>query len=620
MNCYLVVGNVSSPTVADQSLAGRLVALGYTVSYRDDSASRPSGVDLAVLSSSCSGSTLGNKYKTYLGPVVSFAHTAHDSMDWSQDVISNNQTQIDVVNDSHPIAVDAGLSLGLTTVYDSAHLLWSDDRVPEETTATVIANHPTTGDANFYAFDTGDLDTDSRPMENRRVAVPLYFGSVDPPINATGGAIVDASVIWADNLTVPLQGASSSASALAGRLAEPLAGASSSASALAGALVGGVAPTGPPPAPMQVVTVADRVALIEADRVDVDLRIDVLDGTNRLVGTVDADNAIIRHDTNTNVHRSVELITADELDWPVQRVRPVVTVTSRLWTDTVPLGVFLLTDPQPEPTEPVTWTVAGFDQLYLLDQRLTAPVSYPTGQPVLDAVRQVLTLRGVFTDRIDNSRGADTLTEPRVWTIEFDGTYLDVVNDLLAMIGYEQLSMTGDGDAVSSPKIPADQRPVAWRYDAQAATSIVDDDGRAYETRNTDAPNYWLFWRSDVERDDPPSIGDGLYARQNDGLGPSSIDARGGLIIRSSNDGPIEASSQADLEANADAIVANEIQAAAVYRFTTDANPYHEHLDVVECVDRTFGVAGRFRHTSWELNVSERIMTHEVTSIVGGIV
>lgn len=432
-------------------------------------------------------------------------------------------------------------------------------------------------------------------------------------------SLFDAAIEWADGGTA-LAGTSSTASAGYGTLAAPLEGVASSASAAKGTLIGGVTPPLFVPGPMQVVTQADRVALIEADRVTVEFQVDVLDDRNRLVGSIDADNVIIRHDTNTNVHRSIEMITESELDWPVQRVRPVVTITSARWTDTVPLGVFMLTDPVPEPTEPVTWSVAGFDLLYLLDQRLTAPVSYPAGQPILTAIRQVLTTRGIFTDRIDNSRALDTLSEPRVWTIEFDGTYLTVVNDLLAMVGYEQLAMTAEGDAAAAPKILADQRPIAWRYDAQAPTSIVDDDNRGYETRNTDAPNFWLFWRSDVERDDPPVIGDGLYAVENASIGPSSQDARGGLIIRSRNDGPIEASSQADLETNADAIVASEIQSAATYRFTTDANPYHKHLDVLECIDRTFGIAGRFRHTSWELNLLDRVMAHETTSVIGGIV
>ena len=276
MNCYLVVGNSGSLTSGDQALQTRLgTTFSFTVTIRDDSSSAPSSTDLVVLSGTCSGTTLGSKYKTYAGPIVSFIHTAHDAMDWSQGAGAfSGQTQIDVINDTHPIAVRAGLSIGLTTVYDTSHSIWSNDLVTEQTTATVIANHASLGGEALYAFDTGDLDTDSRAVEDRRVAAPFLIANADPPLNATGWAIVDESIIWAADLTEPLEGASSATAALSGTLAEPLAGTSSATSAASGSLTGGVAPTGPPPEPMPVITQADRVALIEADRVDVTLLVD----------------------------------------------------------------------------------------------------------------------------------------------------------------------------------------------------------------------------------------------------------------------------------------------------------------------------------------------------------
>lgn len=610
--CYLVVENVNSLSTDEQFYIDRLQDnLGYSVTLRGESASPPNSDDLVVIAQSTSAD-----YKNYAGPLLIISRTdAKDFCMASNDGTLFSSTTLDITTPSHPLA--GGLT-GTATVAVPI-TWWAATTVANlPASAILIAKRPTADWYPVFGFNRGAVGTNNFVFPERRAAFMPLDQSV-ANLNDNGWTLFDAAISWLDGGT-ELAGTSSSASAHRATLAAPLEGASSSGSAWKATLIGGVAPTVPVAPPAQVATLADRVALIEADRVDVTLTVEVLDDRNRVVGTVDADNVIVRHDTNTNVHRSIELITGEELDWPVQRVRPKVTVASRRWIDTVALGVFVLTDPVPEPTNPVTWSVAGFDLLYLLDQRLVAPISYPQGQPVLAAVRQTLIGQGIFTDRIDNSRAADTLGEPRVWSIEFDGTYLTVINDLLAMIGYEQLSMTATGEAISYPKVPADQRPIAWRYDAQSPTTIVDDDNRGYETRNTNAPNFWLFWRSDVERDDPPEVGDGLYLRQNDAQGPSSIEARGGLIIRSSNDGPIEATSQSDLQVNADAIIASEIQAAAVYRFTTDANPYHEHLDILECVDRTFGVAGRFRHSAWELDVSARIMNHETTSVVGGLV
>lgn len=372
----------------------------------------------------------------------------------------------------------------------------------------------------------------------------------------------------------------------------------------------------PLPAPPTV----DRVALVEASAVTVAVTVDLLDEADRPVGTIPVDGCIVRHDGNADIHRSVELVTTAQLEWGVARVQPWVTVIGGGESDTVSLGVFLLTAPVQDTADPPTWTVNGFDKLYLLDQRLSAPVSYPAGQPILFIVRSLLAQHGFASDRIDNARAADVLSEARSWALEFDGTYLDVVNDLLTMVGYEQLWMTAGGLPTSSPRVSADAKTVVWRYDAQSPTTLVRDDGRGVVADFTDAPNQWQFWRADVDRDDPPVIGDGLYVVNNESQGPSSQAARGGLIVRSSNDGPIEAASQIDLETNGDAIVAAEIEGVTTYRWQSDVNPYHGHRDTLEIIDRQQGVASRFTHVSWELDVVGLSMTHEAHMIAGGVI
>jgi len=369
-------------------------------------------------------------------------------------------------------------------------------------------------------------------------------------------------------------------------------------------------------------TQAERIQLIESDHLDVALRVEVLSDEGETLGEIDVDSFKVRHDSDADgVHRHVVFTTTDELAWQRQRARPWVTVSnSRLdLEEEVALGVFVLTDPKPDSMLPPTYTVTGYDLLYLLDQKLLEPVSQPTGQPVLFAVRQVLARYGVTADRIDNSRAEDVLLEPKVWPVEFDGTALDAINELLACVGYRPLYMDPEGFARSEPAVPIDQRPPSWRYDAQSDTTTVLAEGRDKDQDYTDAPNFWMFWRADVVRDDPPVIGDGLYVVRNENVGPASISARGGVVVRSDNDGPLEALSQDDLIANADRIVAEETHAVTAYTFQTEANPYHQHDQVLEVLDVDYGLAGRFRHLSWEFDIVARTVTHTATAILGGI-
>jgi hypothetical protein len=353
---------------------------------------------------------------------------------------------------------------------------------------------------------------------------------------------------------------------------------------------------------------------------DVDLRIEVLNREGQVIDEIDVDECKVRHDAKADVHRSVQLATTSRLEWQTQRVKPWVRVTSPALglTEEVPMGVFVLTHPTPDDSNPPTFTVTGYDLLYLLDQKLIEPVTQPTGQPVILSAKQVLGSYGQIQDRIDPSRASDVLSEPKVWPVEFDGTALDVANDFMSMIAYDELYMSDEGEAHSSPIIPLDQRPTKWRYDAQFST-LVDDEGRSLDEDYTDAPNYWVFWSANVVRDDPPVVNDGLYIVRNEIIGPASISARGGTIVRSDNDGPIESITQDDLVANGNRIVQEELYAVTAYAWSTDVNPYHGHNDVLEIIDRDYGFASRCHHVSWEMDVLGRKMDHVAHAILGGV-
>lgn len=381
----------------------------------------------------------------------------------------------------------------------------------------------------------------------------------------------------------------------------------------------------PAPAPTLATptTQAQREEMLQASAVRYQLsRMEVLSESLAIERDDISDNVIacrIEHGSQRNIHRIIDVDLDIDLDWGRQRVKPYLTVEGGGYTDTLPLGVFCLTAPTLSGgVRPPRYSVQGYDLMYLIDQPLASAVSYPVGQPILAGVRDLLNLRGIQSDHIANTRAEDVLTQTHAWGVEQGFTYLQVINDLLAMVGYRPLHMDRDGFPESGPHPPASQRDVMWRYDAGAPTTTVYMSGREHVDDYTDRPNRWVFWINQTDVDTPPEEGNGLYTVDNISDGPSSQTARGGLVITKAEG--IEASTQSDLVLNGDRIVAEDKLSSTTIRLTTSLNPYHGHQDIVEIIDRDLGIAGPHESMVWNMDVFARTMTHELRSIAGGIV
>lgn len=366
-----------------------------------------------------------------------------------------------------------------------------------------------------------------------------------------------------------------------------------------------------------------RAEMLEASVVSYSLsRVEVLSQNDEIEhdnisGNVRA--CTIEHGGFRNIHRIITIELDKELDWGRQRIKPYLTVEGAGWVDTLPLGVFCLTAPvRTGGLRPPQWSVNGFDKMYLIDQPLALPVSYPTGSPILANVRELLSLRGIQVDRISNDRASDVLSQVHSWGVEQNFTYLQVINDLLAMVGYRGLRLDPDGFPESGPHPSARSRNITWRYDAGSPTTTVYLSGREHVDDYTDRPNRWVFWANNIDADQPPIEGDGLYIVDNHTEGSSSQQARGGLVITRAEG--IEAITQADLEANGQRLVDEDMMSSATVRLTTSINPYHDHQDILEVIDRDLGIAGTFEETVWSMDIFARTMTHELRAISGGII
>ena len=356
----------------------------------------------------------------------------------------------------------------------------------------------------------------------------------------------------------------------------------------------------------------ERVALIEAPHLKLErLRCDLIDIDGSVIDEFgdQVSSLSINYERTGRVNRMVSMTTTRELHWGRHRVAPYITISSSsgLMDEDVPLGVFATTRaPRNREADPREFQVTGYDLLYLVDWPLIEPFTARAGTTtVLEYVAQLISSRGVNAVGLDPSR-ADLLGETRTWAFTEQHTTLDVINDLLGNVGYDTLAMSTTGVAVAGPILHCGQRPSLWTYDADSDTSSVVVGAGDYDDDCTSTPNHWTFYIDSVDRATPISEGDGIYVVQNDSDGPCSIVERGGVFpaepVR------VEALTQADLVAQGDKIVAEEMHAQQRLTLETDLNPYHDHRDVVHVVDSRLGIDGRFLVDEWSMDVFDMSM------------
>lgn len=340
--------------------------------------------------------------------------------------------------------------------------------------------------------------------------------------------------------------------------------------------------------------VAPGMELLAADLTVIgDLSGDLLDGT-------------VEHNLLAPIHRTCNLTLSRDLAWGVDLVRPytVLTDTVSKVSARFDLGVFTLTTPADALGETVpAYSVQGYDRLYLLDR----PVgdSYTTGTNVLTAVKQAVTdagLSGVLLDGtasaatlpvglsfplVTEQRGADGRTDRSGVT-----TWLNVVNDLLATVGYRSLWADERGVFRSGPYVEPTARPSEFTFDADERATLVGQD----RTRVQDkwrAVNRWVFVRRNLGGDPPPAPteGAGIYVVPNGT----------GLLTRAKIVPDVDVVDQAALVAYGDRVVADDRRGVAPkLTITTGPLPVAGHADVVTYRDRALGQPVKCQAVRWQ--------------------
>jgi hypothetical protein len=315
-----------------------------------------------------------------------------------------------------------------------------------------------------------------------------------------------------------------------------------------------------------------------------------------------AEQNVITRDNYATVHGTCALTLDTELQWGYDMVRPYMVFSSPAEATAAAvtgvrfnLGCYVVTSPQYALTVAAKRPVIGYDPLYLLNNPIGDSYHVRAGANILATVSTILDAQttlwgGVFI--ADPARADGTTATLMSWpldTTHTGTTWLNVINDLLAAIGYRGLWCDENGNYRADPYVAPAQRALEYMLDAgftdQAAYNdayfeqhqIVSPAQRTYTYDTWNTPNWWRFVQNNPTT--APVEGNGQYTVQDIDGGPTSQ-----LIVGRVIKAPVQyldAATQADLVTQGNAVVVADRNVAETVQMNTAPLPIAGHFDVV---------------------------------------
>ncbi|MEI2688266.1 MAG: DUF362 domain-containing protein [Anaerolineae bacterium] len=198
LQSVLFVSETRPATAADQALVDRLTTAGYSVLVRNQSetsALEALGKDLVIISDSVTSTNVNTKFRDVMIPVINWEPSLFDDM-MMTGVTSGthygdlaSQTQLNIVDASHPLA--AGLAAGLRTTTASPQLYFWGVPSANASVAATLNGYPTR--AAVFGYEAG-VNMVGMKAPARRVG---FFNGSASVFTADGWALYDAAVQWA---------------------------------------------------------------------------------------------------------------------------------------------------------------------------------------------------------------------------------------------------------------------------------------------------------------------------------------------------------------------------------------------------------------------------------------
>lgn len=327
--------------------------------------------------------------------------------------------------------------------------------------------------------------------------------------------------------------------------------------------------------------------------------------------TKDVSSGSVSRSFYDTIHGSAEFSITRDIPFGYAVLLPWCTLSDGVTTARFDLGAYFTDTPRrPLAERPVTYRVKCTDILKILNTSIGDAFMLPAGTNYLAAALDIITGRGVPAGRIvvDQSAASSVLPNERSWTLQENVTWLTVVNDLLASINYQGLWTDWAGRfRLSAYQSPRD-RAVEFAYDTDPETSLIAPE-REEEYDYENAPNSWLFVRSNGIEQAPPEDGNGIYRYDNERDGPTSQEARKRTIMK----GPIflDVPDHAALVASAQRTIDADKLIPLRYNVSTFPVPLHWHSDVMSLRDADRGPDVKAHGTQWTLPLDGSDMTHE---------
>lgn len=191
----LLVHGTTSPGSGDVAVRNRVAALGYLVTYVQDSVSTTAmatGKVLVMVSSTCTAANVGNKFQGVTVPVLVWESGIYDDMGMTSASglgTQTSQNQVAIQIPSHPMA--AGLTGTVTVTTATGNFSWGTPVATGVAVATVPSN---SARKTLWCYDAGAaMFSGNAPARRAGIFLENTTATV---LNTNGGNIVDAAVRW----------------------------------------------------------------------------------------------------------------------------------------------------------------------------------------------------------------------------------------------------------------------------------------------------------------------------------------------------------------------------------------------------------------------------------------
>jgi hypothetical protein len=368
-------------------------------------------------------------------------------------------------------------------------------------------------------------------------------------------------------------------------------------------------------------TTAQVEYLIEnASSYDVGMGLELLDGLDTMQVQDDLSDwltaATVGRSNYATIHGSATFSLDTPLSWGNSIVRPYMTLTgpiSSLATSLTTMkfyqGAYFVDAPEEDlAQDPPTWDVTGYDVLSILDDPIGDDFSIDKGVLYLAFAEQILIDRGITQYHIDQGQAAAVAASPKVWALDENPTWLEVVNYCLGAVGYQGIWTDWNGAFQLREYLSPTDRSPEWLLTADVANTLLTQ--RRKRSRDYyDAPNRWVFYQSNVTEEQPVD-GDGRYEYVNQYVGETSVEARGGRTITRPPEG-VDVADHASLVQYAKRVIDADILIPTKVSIDVAPLPLIWHMDRYSVSDPALGAAVEVLGASWTANLDGSDVTHE---------